>query len=123
LTIGQRVVAIVDDDPRVLEALENLLESAGYSVRTFSSATALLADSRLADIACLISDIGMPVMDGFELARQLRVSRPTLAIIFITGRYEPGDQRLAAAQGSSAVFQKPVNSRDLLRAVEEATRK
>ena len=63
------IVAAVDDDQRILESLELLLESADYDVRLFSSATALLESGGLREIDCLISDIGMPVMDGFELVQ------------------------------------------------------
>ena len=61
------VIAVVDDDRRILESLEMLLASADYDVRLFSSATALLESGGLREIDCLISDVGMPVMDGFEL--------------------------------------------------------
>ena len=54
------MVAIVDDDQRLLELLENLLELAGHAVRTFSSGRALLNSNALEDIDCLITDIGMP---------------------------------------------------------------
>ena len=62
----KQMLAVVDDDPRVLELLENLFELAGYVVRSFSSAKALI-DAGLSGIGCVITDIGMPVMDGFEL--------------------------------------------------------
>src|SRR5262245_10809360 len=73
------VIAAVDDDPRVLESLENLFESAGYVVRTFSSAKALI-DAGSSDIDCLITDIGMPSMNGFELHEFVRKARPDLPV-------------------------------------------
>ena len=57
-------VAVIDDDQRVLESLENLLESAGYTVRLFTSAQAFLKDEAFAKVDCVISDIGMPAIDG-----------------------------------------------------------
>ena len=82
---GKRTIAVIDDDPRVLESLENLLESAGYSVRRFSSARALIDDG-LSDIGCLITDIGMPAVDGFELHDLVKKVRPDLPVFLITGQ-------------------------------------
>jgi FixJ family two-component response regulator len=114
------IVAIVDDDARVLESLEDLLESAGYAVRLFSSAQALLDDDGLAEIDCLIADIGMPIIDGFELQRLARAARPALPVILITGRHEIADQQRANAQGHQGFFRKPFDGRDLLAAVGKA---
>ena len=79
------VVAVVDDDQGILRSLEYLLESADYAVRLFTSGTALLHSRRLREIDCLISDIDMPGMDGFELLRLVHAARPGLPIILITG--------------------------------------
>jgi hypothetical protein len=77
-------IAVVDDDQRILESLGSLLESADYAVRLLPSALALLESGCLAEIDCLISDIDMPVMDGFELLRTVHLARPELPIILIT---------------------------------------
>jgi len=115
-------VAVVDDDQRILGSLESLLESADYGVRLFSSATALLGSGNLQEIDCLISDVGMPVMDGFELARAVQVRRPGLPVILITGRPDlltrsPRDWPLHCR-----VFKKPFNGQELLEAVRDALR-
>jgi FixJ family two-component response regulator len=108
------IVAVVDDDDqRVLESLE-LLESAGLCVRLFLSAKALLENDGLAAIDCLISDIGMPVLDGLELQRLARAARPEPPVILITGRHDMTDHQRAAAQGSRDFFEKPFNGHDLL---------
>src|SRR5882724_12328892 len=67
------VIAIVDDDQRLRESLGNLLESAGYSVRLFDSAEALLKADAVNRIDVLISDIRMPGMDGIELQRRVGI--------------------------------------------------
>src|SRR5260370_39749086 len=110
------VVAVVDDDPRILESLESLLESAGHAVRLFTSATALLEQCGFAGIDCLISDIGMPCIDGFELQRLAHAARPELPVILITHRDAP-DETMAAAQGCRGFFPKPFNGQELLTAV------
>ena len=75
------VVAVVDDDQGILRSLEYLLESADYGARLIASAAALLDSGCLPEIDCLISDIDMPGMDGFELLRQVHAARPGLPII------------------------------------------
>ncbi len=113
------LIAVVDDDPRVLESLENLFESAGYSVVTFSSGAALL-EGALPEISCLITDIGMPGMDGFELLSQVKKSRPALPVFLLTGRHEIGDQHRATGTDISGFFMKPFGGQDLLAAIDRA---
>jgi FixJ family two-component response regulator len=116
---GKATVAVVDDDVRLLESLENLLESAGYSVRLFASAKALLDDG-LSDIDCLITDIGMPVMDGFELLDLVKKARPELPVFLITGRHEIGDQKRTNPRGINGFFRKPFDGPTLLAALDDA---
>jgi len=113
------VVAVVDDDPRILESLESLLESAGHAVRLFTSATALLEDCDFADIDCLISDISMPSIDGWELQRLAHAARPELPVILITGHDVP-DPDPAAQRGTRRFFRKPFSGQELLAAVGKA---
>ena len=113
------MIAVIDDDPRVLESLENLFESAGYGVRKFSSARALVDDG-LSDIGCLITDIGMPAVDGFELHDLVKKVRPDLPVFLITGRHEIGDQQRAGAKDISGFFRKPFDGPTLLAAVDDA---
>ena len=112
-------IALVDDDPRVLESLGELFESAGYSVRTHSSAKALF-DAGLSEIDCLITDIGMPVVDGFELLDRAKKVQPELPVFLLTGRHEIGDQQRANAKDISGFFRKPFDGPALLTAVADA---
>jgi FixJ family two-component response regulator len=112
-------IAIVDDDSRVLESLENLLESAGYHVRPFASSAAVLEPAELMQVDCLISDVCMPSIDGLELQRQVGVRRPELPVILMSARSE--SQAITGANGHQAcLFSKPFNSRELLAAVAVA---
>jgi len=111
------VVAVVDDDPRVLESLQDLLESAGHLVRTFASGQRLLDSNALAEIGCLITDIGMPDLDGFELQRIVSQRRSDLPVILITGRHEIAEQPQAALKW---FFRKPFDGHALLEAVTVA---
>ncbi len=114
------LVAVVDDDLRILRSLEDLLESAGHSVLMFSNAQALLDDGHFASIECLIADIGMPVIDGFELRNLARLRLPDLPVILITGRHEVADQQRALAAGNHGFFRKPFDAQTLLAAVDRA---
>ena len=116
------IVAAVDDDQRILESVELLLESADYDVRLFSSAAALLESGGLREIDCLISDVGMPIMDGFELARAVQAARPGLPVILITGRPDLLNRAPLDCSRRYRLFEKPFNPQELLTAVGDALR-
>jgi FixJ family two-component response regulator len=111
------VIAIVDDDQRLLESLEDLLESAGHAVRAFSSAQTLLDSSTVPEIDCLITDIGMPGMDGCELQRLMSERRPDLPVILITARHEVAELLQAKHKW---FFRKPFDGQALLAAIGDA---
>src|SRR3569833_247972 len=113
------VVAIVDDDSRVLEPLGELLESAGYAVRLFDSAEAFLQAGALAQIDALISDIRKPGVDGVELQRRVAIERPQLPVILITARTDIDLASLPLAN-NRCIFLMPVDADELLRAIAAA---
>lgn len=117
------VIAIVDDDIRLLESVQELLESAGFRVLRFSSGVEICESGVLEDIDCLVTDIGMPGMDGFELARIARTKRPDLPVILITGRHELIEARKAGSSDQCPIFRKPFDGKTLLAAIEEALQK
>jgi FixJ family two-component response regulator len=116
------IAAVVDDDERILESLAELLESAGHSARLFASAAALLESGSLADIDCLISDIDLPTIDGFELSRLAYAARPELPVIFITAHHEIGNRSLPGGAGHYRLFKKPFDGQEFLTAVSDAAR-
>ena len=118
--VSECAVAVIDDDERVLESLENLLESAGHTVRLFTSAQAFLEDNAFAKVDCVISDIGMPAIDGFELERLARAVRPDLPVILITGRQELIRGPQATHRVGTEILLKPVGEQVLLRAIRQA---
>jgi FixJ family two-component response regulator len=100
--------------------MEDLLESAGYAARSFPSAQSLLV-SGLSGLDVLVTDIGMPGMDGFELCELVKKVRPDLPIFLITGRHEIADAD--RAQGVSGCFHKPFDAPVMLAAIGNAIRK
>jgi FixJ family two-component response regulator len=115
--MNKSVVAVVDDDPSVLASLAELLESAGYETRSFLSGEALLA-SGLKGVDVLITDIGMPGTDGFELRDLARQQNPQLPVFLITGRHEIADQD--RARSIDGFLRKPFAGHTLLAAVRDA---
>jgi FixJ family two-component response regulator len=113
------VVAVVDDDPRTLESLADLLEAAGYDVRLYSSGIRAWNHGRWSDIDCLISDAGMPDMNGFELRRLALSVRPELSVFLITGRSEFRAQYSAIIE-RDRYFEKPFDRQQLLAAIRTA---
>ena len=120
MTGSRKNIAVIDDDVRILESIENFLEAAGYSVLLFASAEALIEANRLDRLDCMITDIGLPGMDGFELSRIARASRPSLPVIFITGHHETTDQKSASEAQHQGFFRKPFDAAALLTAVSTA---
>ena len=115
-------VAVVDDDQGILRSLEYLLESADYRVRVFTFGTALLESGCLSEIECLISDVDMPGMDGFELLRSVYDARPGLPTIIITGYPETLKRLPLLGSSHPRVFTKPFAGKELLAALGDALR-
>src|SRR5260221_3376936 len=78
-------IYVVDDDVSVREAVGSLIRSAGLSVRTFASAQEVLANLQKELPNCLVLDIQLPDIDGFELQRELATNDIQIPIIFLTG--------------------------------------
>jgi FixJ family two-component response regulator len=114
-------VAVVDDDAGVRRALHRLIDAAGFDVVSFPDAASYLASSERAGVDCLVVDIRMPVMDGFELLRLLSGDeRRRVPVVFVTGH---GDERLrteALRAGAVEVLFKPIDDAELIAEIERA---
>lgn len=114
------VVVAVDDDFRVRESIESLVESAGYRVLVFSSAEEFLQSGALARAVCLVTDVWMPGIDGLELQRRVRLERPELPVIFISAHLDDETRKRALNEGAVAFLYKPFDAAELLRAIQVA---
>jgi len=111
-------IALVDDDDGARKALRRLLVAAGFDVAAFADAASYLLSPEARSAACLVLDIRMPVMDGFELQAVLTKTRPGLPVVFITGH---GDELLrtqALLAGASEVLFKPIDGGLLVETIE-----
>ncbi|MCQ6255682.1 response regulator transcription factor [Pseudomonas sp. Q11] len=111
-------IAVVDDDESVRTALEGLLRSSGYKVRTYCSALEFLDTNAPAGTHCLISDIQMPGMSGVQLHEKLDAMGFKIPTIFITAypHLGAGTPRLVAC------LPKPCEADSLLNSIEAALR-
>jgi len=121
-TVKRAVVSVVDDDESVRESLPDLLKEFGFEPRAFSSAEEFLSSDSVNRTACLILDIAMPNMTGFDLQRELQFRGQRIPIIFITAQTDGAVRARAIEQGAVSVLLKPFNDTDLLAAVEAALR-
>ena len=114
--LSKAVIAIVDDEERVREALEDLLQANFYEVRCFGSGEDFLASGVLMRSDCLITDIHMNGVSGWDLLSIARVERPDMPVILITGRSRDAAE-LMQHRGQRFLFEKPVDGRDILKAI------
>src|SRR6476646_9498887 len=110
-------LAIVDDDEAVRTALRRLLRAMGHEVRVFASAEEYEAQAEHAD--CLIVDLRLPGLNGFELRERLRLRGCLIPIVFITGDGGPSPSDATAHVGTPTVA-KPFTESDLIAAIAQA---
>ena len=97
-------VYVVDDDLSVREAVGRLIRSAGLSVKTFSTAQEVLANLGKEVPSCLLLDIKLPGLDGFELQDQLAQKDIRVPIIFLSGHGDIPMSVRAIKAGASKLF-------------------
>jgi FixJ family two-component response regulator len=114
------IIAIVDDDAPLRQALESVLKAAGFSARTFASAEEFLTCDDCDETACLVLDVRLPGMSGIELQKRLRETRDHLPIIFITAHGDTSLQDSLMRAGARAFLNKPVRSDALLKEIRRA---
>jgi len=114
------LVAVVDDDESVRESLPDLLREFGFATHSFSSAEEFLTSDRLIQTGCLILDVAMPGMTGFDLQRELKLRGHRIPIIFISAHKDDVVRRRAFQQGAVEFLFKPFSDTALLQALNTA---
>ena len=110
-------LVVVDDDEEVRTALRRLLRSMGHEVRVFGSAEEYETSPTVAD--CLIVDLRLPGMNGFELRDRLRLRGSSIPIVFITGDGGPSTGDKTDHAGTAAIA-KPFDESELIAAITRA---
>jgi CheY-like chemotaxis protein len=117
----RRSALVVDDVADVTEMLAVVLSHAGYSVVTAASAPAALKAARERQFDVIISDIGMPEMNGYQLAREMRLlpGYETVPMVAVTGYSMFDDKERSTNAGFNAHMTKPIDPRALLDLIEQ----
>ena len=120
MTKTRSLIAVVDDEEPIRKALRRLLRSVGMEVDTFPSGVEFLESlsTRLPD--CIVLDLHMPVVNGFEVQTQLAHSGVNVPVVVITGHDSDETRQLALARFPVAYLRKPVNDQVLLDAIAVA---
>ena len=114
------LVAVVDDDDLLRDALRRLLKASGLGAISFESAEDLLNSGRLSEIACLIADVRMPGISGLELQARLKTERCEIPIIFITAHGDAKMRIQAMRDGAVEFLTKPFDNAVLIEMVRSA---
>jgi FixJ family two-component response regulator len=114
------IVFVVDDDVSVRESLESLIRCEGWQPQTFPSADEFLAHPRAASASCLVLDLTMPGLNGFDLQARIAGERSEMPIIFISGYGDVPKTVRAMKAGAVEFLTKPFNDDDLLSAIRDA---
>ena len=117
---SSRLIAVVDDDESLKNALQDLIESDGLSALCFGSAEQFLNSEARHHAACLIADIRMPGMSGLELQAKLKAERSRIPIIFITALGNTEMRTHSLGEGAVEFLTKPFDDAVLLEIVHAA---
>ena len=112
------MISVVEDDPSFLRALRRLLGAAGFSVAAFTSAEEFLASESAGATACLVLDVHLGGMSGFDLQKRLTATGAPIPTIFITAHDDPVTR--ARARSGVAYLRKPFREDALIGAIRQA---
>jgi FixJ family two-component response regulator len=112
------LIAVVDDEPQFCKAVARLLKTHAFDVVTFTCGKAFLADCASQSPDCLLLDLHMPSLSGFEVLERIAARR--IPSFVITGHDQPGNAERARALGAVDYFLKPVNESQLVDAIRAA---
>jgi len=118
---SKRHVVVVDDDAGMRLAMEQLLLAAGFEVSAFRSAEELLGRPASSGVACLVLDVHLPGLSGFDLCERVRPKPGEPPVIFITAHDSPAYRERARRLGAVAYLTKPFAGRTVLDVLKTIT--
>jgi FixJ family two-component response regulator len=116
------LVSVVDDDESVRESLPDLIRVFGFEAQSFRSGEEFLASSYLGRTKCLILDICMPGMNGFDVRRELKTRNHAIPVVFITAQRDEDAGSRPLEEEAVACLLKPFSDTALLQAIRAALR-
>ena len=116
----RKIIAVVDDDPSMLMAAENLLDARGFASKVFASAEEFLERGTAGQVDCLLLDIHLGGISGIELRLQLKAAGSTLPIIFMTALDDEAILDIALKTSGVTCLRKPFSAHHLFDAIENA---
>jgi FixJ family two-component response regulator len=114
------IIAIIDDDASARAAVSRILRVLGHIVHAFDSAEQFLNSPYLNDASCVISDVQMPVMNGFQLLKAMRMRGYNAPVILITGSPDEKVHARALEAGAICMLAKPFRARELIACLDAA---
>lgn len=112
------LIAVLDDEPKFCKALARLLKTHGFDVVTFTHGEEFLAASASSLPNCVLLDLHMPDLNGFEVLG--RIAAQHVPVLVITGHDQPGNAQRVRELGAAGYLLKPVNESQLLQAIRAA---
>ena len=114
-----RTIAVVEDDPSVLQGLSRLLSAYGFRVHGFTSAESFLDSLVRCEAACLVVDINLGGISGIDLKRRLTASGSDFPVIFMTAVDSEATRQEAVDAGCVAYLRKPFLAKLLIEAINQ----
>jgi two-component system, OmpR family, alkaline phosphatase synthesis response regulator PhoP len=117
-----RTILVVDDEPKIVQLAQDYLEHAGFAVVTAHDGKAALASARGKRPDLVILDLGLPELDGLDVARTLR-AESNVPIVMLTGRSEESDKLVGLELGADDYVTKPFSPKELVARVRAVLRR
>lgn len=114
------LITVVDDDDSVRSSAVNLLEALDYRVLSYGHAETFLRSNFLLETACLILDVSMPGLSGFELHQKLRAQGIRIPTIFVSAQTKDHVRAAGLPRGAVDYLEKPVSDGSLLASIHKA---
>jgi two-component system OmpR family response regulator len=117
-----KTILVVDDEAKIVKLVRDYLERAGFAVRVAADGKSALAQARAEKPDLIVLDLGLPLMDGLDVTRELR-RISNVPIIMLTARSEESDKLIGLELGADDYITKPFSPKELVARVRVALRR